>query len=335
MRPSQSVPPPPSLRTRIRRAAGAAVLDNFFRGASRLSKLHPQAKPEKHGLERITNIPYTKSDQEHHLLDVYRPIGTARANGEDREPLPIVLYLHGGGFRILSKDSHWMMALAFARRGCVVFNVNYRLAPKHRFPAAIEDACAAYEWVVKNAAAYGGDVDRIVLAGESAGGNLVASLAIASSYERPEPYARRVWDTGVRPKVAMPACGLHQVTDPSRFLRRWPKLGKFADDRVVEVADAYLGGADHGAAIDLADPLVHFENGETPQRPLPAFFLGCGTADPLIDDTRRLTAALRALGAHAEDRYYEGEPHAFHAAVFTPNAKRFWGHTYKFLDEHL
>ena len=317
----------------MRRRAGALVVDNLFWGASRLSKLHPQSKPEKHGVECIKNVAYTQTNEKHHLLDVYRPVGTGDA---DSKPLPIVLYLHGGGFRILSKDSHWMMALAFATRGHVVFNINYRLAPKHRFPAAIEDACAAYTWVIENAAKYGGDVSRLVIAGESAGGNLAASLALASSYKRPEPYARRVWDTGVQPKVVMPACGLHQVTDPNRFLRRWPKMGKLADDRVVEVTDAYLGGADHGDAIVLADPLVHFESGETPHRPLPAFFLGCGTADPLIDDTRRLTAALRALGAHAEDRYYEGEPHAFHAAVLlTTNAKRFWGHTYKFLDQHL
>lgn len=327
--------PSPTLGVRLRRRAGAAVVDSFFCGASRLSKLHPQSKPEKHGLECIKDVPYTETNQRHHLLDIYRPAPTTGAADAQSEPLPIVLYLHGGGFRILSKDSHWMMALAFARRGCIVFNINYRLAPKHRFPAAIEDACAAYEWVVANAAKYGGDPSRIALAGESAGGNLVASLALASSYKRPEPYARRVWDTGVQPKVVMPACGLHQVTDPNRFLRRWPKMGKLADDRVVEVTDAYLGSADHGDAIALADPLVHFESGETPHRPLPAFFLGCGTADPLIDDTRRLAAALRTLGAHAEDRYYEGEPHAFHAAVLTTNAKRFWGHTYRFLDQHL
>jgi alpha/beta hydrolase fold len=56
-------------------------------------------------------------------------------------PWPIVFYVHGGAFRILSKDTHWVMALSFARRGFVVFNVSYRLAPKHRFPAPLEDVC--------------------------------------------------------------------------------------------------------------------------------------------------------------------------------------------------
>ena len=51
-----------------------------------------------------------------------------------------MLYVHGGGFRILSKDTHWIMGLAFARRGFLVFNIGYRLAPKHPFPAAIADA---------------------------------------------------------------------------------------------------------------------------------------------------------------------------------------------------
>src|SRR5690606_5988723 len=122
-----------------------------------------------------------------HRLDVYRP---AHAEG----PRPVVLYVHGGGFRILSKETHWLMGLYFARRGYVVFNIGYRLAPKHPFPAALEDSADALGWVVQNAHRYGGDPTRLVLAGESAGANLVTSLTLACCYRREEPYARRVFD---------------------------------------------------------------------------------------------------------------------------------------------
>ena len=80
-----------------------------------------------------------------HLLDIYR-------STVHPPPWPVVLYVHGGGFRILSKDTHWLMGLIFARRGYLVFNINYRLAPRHTFPAALQDAAAAYAWVVRHAA---------------------------------------------------------------------------------------------------------------------------------------------------------------------------------------
>lgn len=252
-------------------------------------------------------------------------------------PLPVVLYVHGGGFRILSKDTHWLMGLAFARRGYVVFNVEYRLAPEHRFPAAIEDVCLAFTWMARHAAEWGGDPTRLVLAGESAGANLVTSLALATSYERPEPFARAVWDTGLVPRAVLPACGIFQVSDVARFARRKPGFSRFLADRLEEVERGYLGPepSAHGPTLDFADPLVWLERAEEAQRPLPPFFLPVGTKDPLLPDTRRLAHALRAHGAIAEDHYYEGELHAFHAFVFLKNARRCWRDTFAFTERCL
>lgn len=321
---------------RIRRDAGALVVDSFFRGASRLGRMHPQAAPEKHGIAVTRNVAYGDADHPARILDVYRPRGGASPRTGLR---PALLYVHGGGFRILSKDTHWIMALAYARRGYVVFNVDYRLAPTHRFPAAVEDVCAAYAWVVANAARYGADADQLVLAGESAGANLVASLAIAACYARPEPHAKAVFDTGVVPRAVLPACGMHQVTDAARFSRRKSALPRVIADRIEEVTEAYLGAGRAQLHVeglhDLADPVVFFERGTAPDRPLPAFFLPVGTADPLLDDTRRLARALRALGVDVDERYYEGEIHAFHAFVFRPNARLHWADTYAFLDRVL
>ena len=308
----------------FRRAVGAVVVDGFFRGASRAGSWHPKADPRAHGVERIRDLAYLDDGDRHHLLDVYRPSGDG--------PHPVMLYLHGGGFRILSKDTHWIMALSFARRGWLVFNASYRLAPTHPFPSGLEDCAAAYEWVLANAARFGGDPSHVVLAGESAGANLATSLAVAACYERPEAYAKRVFATGVVPRAVIASCGIFQVSGTDRY-RLAAKLPWWITDRIEEVTEAYLGGSAE-SSFDLADPLCVFERGERPVRPLPSFFLPVGTADPLIDDTRRMARALDALGVTAEARYYPGGIHAFHAFVWRPQAQRCWQDTYDFLDRH-
>jgi acetyl esterase len=311
---------------RVRRKLSGLALEGLFKGVSALGRVHPKAKPEAHGLEVIRDVPYRDSDSPDHLLDVWRPV-------DRTEPLPVVLYIHGGGFRILSKDTHWIMATAYARRGMVVFNINYRLAPKHPYPAGVEDALAALPWVVDHAAEYGGDPTRIVLAGESAGANLATVLAVATSYRRPEPAARAIFDREIRPRAVVPHCGLHQVSDTDRFRRRG-KLRTFVTDRMDEIAIDYFRGCGSmtPAERELADPLVILERGETPARPLPPFLLTVGTRDPILDDTRRLAAALERLGADVDARYYLGEAHAFKAFVWRPNARKAWGHTYAFLN---
>ncbi len=311
---------------RARRAAGAFVVDGFFRSGSRLAQLHPRAQPHRHGVEVIRDVAYAPSGKHEHLLDVYRPAGRT-------EPLPVVLYVHGGGFRILSKDSHWIMGLAYARRGYVVFNVNYHLGPKHPFPAPLHDCADAYRWVVENASRFGGDPTKLVLAGESAGANLVCAMTVAACYERPEPFAKRIFEVGQPPVAALPACGIFQVSDVGRLARRRP-MSTFIVDRLQEVSKSYLPG-DPSVVTDLADPLLVLERGAPPARPLPPFFLACGTKDPLLDDTRRLGRALSALGARAEVRIYPGEVHAFHALVWRQQAKQCWRDSYGFLDSVL
>jgi acetyl esterase len=323
-----------------RRYVGAAMVDGFFNAASRVGRLHPNAKPERHAVEHLTDVRYLGGDHEAHLLDVYRPVHATSAEPPPYRrysgpPWPIVFYVHGGGFRILSKDTHWIMGLSFARRGFIVFNVSYRLAPKHRYPAAIEDVCRAFAWVMANAERYGGDTSRVVLAGESAGANLVTSLALTLAYERPEPFAREAFATGVVPQAVLPACGVFQVSDIQRLKRRKPGMSKFIADRLHEVERAYLGPGPHAHSLDLADPVVVLERGDKPARPLPPFFLPVGTKDPLLPDTRRLAQALQGLGVVAEDVYYPGELHAFHAVVLREPARRCWDETFAFLNRHV
>jgi acetyl esterase len=223
------------------------------------------------------------------------------------------------------------MALSFARHGYLVFNVNYRLAPGHPYPAALEDCAAAYAWVVANAHRYGGDVSRLILAGESAGANLVTALTVAACFERPAEPARRVFSTAVVPRAVVPACGILQVSDVDRLVRRRP-LPSWLVDRLVEVQRAYLPGDLTEAERELADPLCVLETDEPAVRPLPPFFAAVGTKDPLLDDTRRLGRALARRGVRCLTRYYTGEVHAFHALVFRPQARACWRDTFGFLD---
>ncbi|MFJ9180639.1 alpha/beta hydrolase [Streptomyces sp. NPDC102360] len=106
---------------------------------------------------------------------VYRP----HEPGTESAALPCLLYFHGGGFTVGSLDGVDEVCRLFSVcAGCVVVSVDYRLAPEHRFPAAVDDTRAAHGWLVENAAALGVDSDRIAVAGDSAGGGLAAALCL-------------------------------------------------------------------------------------------------------------------------------------------------------------
>jgi len=103
---------------------------------------------------------------------IYRPAGSVA------RLLPAILYFHGGGWTIGSLEGYDLACRFFcARSGCAVISVDYRLAPEHKFPAAIDDGVAAYKWLADEATAIGLDPARIVVAGDSAGGNVAAVVA--------------------------------------------------------------------------------------------------------------------------------------------------------------
>lgn len=107
-------------------------------------------------------------------IRVYRPHTSSDAG-------PLVVFAHGGGFVFCDLDSHDEFCRSMAEGvGAVVVSVDYRLAPEYPAPAAHDDVYAALEWATKHAAQYGADPSKIVLAGDSAGGNLAATVAIAA-----------------------------------------------------------------------------------------------------------------------------------------------------------
>jgi acetyl esterase len=310
----------------LRRRAVSRTIELVLRSVSGSMKLHPAANPERHGVELIENLSYGPGG-EAHALDIYRPYFGER-------PLPVVLYMHGGGFSILSKDTHWMMGLGFSRAGYVVVNANYRLAPKHTYPAALEDAALALEWVWDNIEEYGGDPSRIILAGESAGGNLATALTIACTFERPEPLAQRLFERERVPVATVPLCAMLEVSNAERYLRN-DDLPLWVRDRVYSVCNGYLGDYANKSLEErgLADPLRILESDAEPVRPLPPFYASCGDDDPIVDDTKRLDAVLAARKVKNRVGYYWREGHAFQALVYKPSARHAMNSCLTFLED--
>ncbi len=309
-------------RHRARKRAGAVVIRSLFEGAARALVDFPLARPGFHDIEVTRDVPYLGSGLAAHTYDVWRP-------KDLKGPLPLLFYVHGGAFRALSKDTHWIMALAFARRGLCVVVPNYRLAPQHRFPAAAEDAAVALRHAVDHADHFGADKKCVVLAGESAGANVVMGLAVGKSWGCDAPHLKPIADIDVQAVVA--ACGVFQVGDGGRFLRADPKLHWFYDDRFQELAD-YLPLQDgKPCEHDLASPLLLVEREGGPCHPVPPMFLPVGGGDLLKDDHDRMERALRRHGVSVSAPVYGNEVHAFHAFIWRKEARRCWADTADFL----
>jgi len=125
------------------------------------------------GVELHRDIPYCEgpaADADKHKLDVYTPINKPRA--------PVFFFIHGGAWKSGDRSYYPPLGNRYAQEGLVTVIPSYRLAPKHKYPAQIEDVAAAFAWTVRHIADYGGDTNRIYVGGHSAGGHLAALLGL-------------------------------------------------------------------------------------------------------------------------------------------------------------
>lgn len=308
------------------------AFDRSVHVAAQAVYLLPNARPKRHGVRVVRNVPYRPTGRADHMLDVYLP---DEADAPSDGLRPVVMYVHGGAFCMLSKDTHQVMAMPFAKRGHVVFNINYRLGPVHKYPDPLEDAAAALLWVMDNARRYGGDPERIVLAGESAGANLITALTYLSTHTTDEPFGRVLRARAPKIRATIPIYGLLDLVDMKRMTER-DRVPAWAKTELLSAAAAYVGRpvAEGALRHPLASPLRLFEADAPPDASsLPPFFIACGTADLLLDDSRRLKAAIEKRGGKVEMHVFPGEVHGFNAMVWRPAAKAKWRALFQFLED--
>lgn len=169
-------------------------------------------------------IEYTNPDDQHLKLDLARP-----AEVKADEKLPAVLCIHGGGFRAGNRKGWDAFCKKLAERGYVAVTVDYRLAPKYQFPAAVYDVKAAVQWLRSNADKYHIDPNRIGTTGDSAGGHLVLFLGVTDNVPQFNPPGAPPISTKVQCVVS--------YYGPSDFTKSY---GKSVD--AAEVLPLWLGG---------------------------------------------------------------------------------------------
>jgi acetyl esterase len=221
-------------------------------------------------------------------LRIYTPLGEG--------PFPLMVFFHGSGFVLCSLDTHdGICRNLCSGTGCVVVSVDYRLAPEAKFPAASDDCLAATRWAVANAAALGADPGRVLVAGDSAGGNLAAVTAL------------RVRDEGG--PLLLGQLLIYPVTD--HYDPGTPSMVENAEGYGLTRAgmiwfwDHYLADPSHGAN-PYASPMRAADLGG-----LPPALVVTAEFDPLRDEGEYYAGRLRQAGVPTEMRRWDGMNHGF------------------------
>jgi len=215
--------------------------------------------------------------------------------GSSARRRPVIGYLHGGGWVQCDLETHHGLCARLAQRsGALVVAVDYRLAPEHKFPAAVEDSVAAYRWLRAHAGEIGGDPARVALAGDSAGGNLAAVVSqLAKSAGEPVPTCEALIYPAVDFALDTPS---HQEMEDGYIIPR---------DRILWYSEQYLRGEDDRRDL-RASPLRGRDLGGQP----PTLVITAGF-DPLRDEGQAYADRLRAAGVDVVLHEYPGQIHAF------------------------
>jgi acetyl esterase len=216
---------------------------------------------------------------------------------DDAAP-PVVVFFHGGGFVVGDLDTHDGTARQHAvGASAVVVSVDYRLAPEHPYPAAVEDAWAATRWVTEHGGEIGADTSRLAVAGDSAGGNISAVIA---------QWAR---DEGGAPPIAFQLLWYPATLWDSTL----PSFRENADAPVLDsAAVAAFSRYYAGGAIDLLNPPAGMAPGRAADLAgLPAAYIAVAGHDPLRDDGKRYGELLAAAGVPVEVHNAETMVHGY------------------------
>ena len=223
----------------------------------------------------------------HQKARIYQPINFSGTK-------PVVVYYRGGGWVIASMDIYEATPISLAKQlNAIVVSIDYRMGPEHKFPAAHDDAIAAYRWVLDNAGSWGGDRQRIAVAGESAGGNLAANVSIAArDYGLPMP---------VHQLLVYPVASTNTDSDSYRDCAQAKPLN-------AAMMKWFVKHATNGGT-DLADPRLNLITANL--RGLPPTTIISAEIDPLRSDGDFLAQSLTTAGVPVEHRLYRGATHEF------------------------
>jgi epsilon-lactone hydrolase len=223
----------------------------------------------------------------------------------------VLLYLHGGGYRVGSLRSHAELAARLGRAsGTRVLFAEYRLAPEHPFPAAVDDTLAAWRWL---RTAQGLSGSALAVAGDSAGGGLAVALMTVLRDRGEELPAAAVLFSPWADLSGSGASMTERVDDD-------PSL---TPDLLRDLAAAYLAGAD--PRTPLASPLFARLDG------LPPLLIQAGTAELLLSDAEELAKSAAAAGVDVTLQLADGLPHVYPAMLGTPEAAEATGQAGAFL----
>jgi acetyl esterase/lipase len=290
---------------RVLTACAVAAVAVLFSPCARAQK---PAVPE--GVVYETDVEYANPDGQHLKLDLARP-------KEGDGPFPAVLCIHGGGFRAGSRQGYDALCQRLAARGYVAATIDYRLAPKYPFPAAIHDTKEAVRWLRANAKKYHIDPDRIGVTGGSAGGHLAQFLGVTADVKEFEG------DGGNRDQSSRVACVVN-FYGPSDFTKSY---GKSVD--AAEVLPLFLGGNLEKARRKhvVASPLYWVTPNAAPT------LCVHGTKDNYVAHEQAvwLVDRLKAAEVEAELLTLEGAGHGFKGADADKAEKALMD----FFDSHL
>lgn len=264
--------------------------------------------------DKAATILPTPSDLRSELVDAGGvPAEWIATSGTDDSR--VVYYLHGGGYSIGSINTHREMVSRIARAaGARALVVDYRLAPEHPFPAAVDDATAAYRWLLST----GVPADRVVIAGDSAGGGLTVATLLA------------LRDAG----DPLPAAGI--------CISPWTDLAitgesmdtKAAVDPMIQPAAARVGAQIYLAGADPRNPLASPLYADLSR--LPHLLVQVGASEVLLDDAVRLAERANAAGTEATLEVWDDMIHVWHFFAFIlPEGQQAIDRIGAFVREHV
>lgn len=245
-------------------------------------------------------VPEVAAVEDHRLPCPDRDIPVRIYRPEGGGPFGVLVFYHGGGWVIGDLDTHDRECrLLCSGAGCLVVSVDYRLAPEHPFPAAVDDAFAALQWIGRNAAEIGGDPGRIAVGGDSAGGNLSAVMALLARDAGGPALCYQL--------LVYPAVDARENGDYRSRVKNAD--GPFLTQAAMDYFTGhYLGGKGaEGSREDFrVSPLLAESH-----RDLPPTLLVTAEFDPLRDEGEAYARRLEASGVPVRLHRYDGMPHVF------------------------